>query len=57
MTYLLCLKKIATHMVFAVKCFWYSISALDFILLDGADRSWNISYFKSYWVWNKIFKY
>ena len=40
-----------------IMSFWWSISALDFILLGGADISWNTSYFKSFWVWYQVFKY
>ena len=31
--------------------------ASNFILIVGANISWNTSYFKSFWVWNKVLKY
>ena len=37
---------------FLVLCF-----ASNFILIVGANISWNTSYFKSFWVWNKVLKY
>ena len=61
MTYSLCLKYLLptcySLLNVLIMSFLIYISALDFILLDGADISSNTSYFKSFWVFNKFFKY